>query len=95
VIECDPKPRADVAKMAVSGVPPDRVPVPRSVVPSMNDTEPVGVPVVLLMTVAVKVTGAPDIDGLGLAVRLVDVEAWFTVWVMAGDVDVEKVVLPL
>jgi len=94
VIECDPKPRADVAKMAVSGVPPDRVPVPRSVAPSMNDTEPVGVPP-LLVTVAVKVTEAPDIDGLGLAVRLVDVEAWFTVWVMAGDVDVEKVVLPL
>ena len=73
---------------------PESVPVPRSVAPSLNDTEPVGVPP-LLVTVAVKVTEAPDIDGLGLAVRLVDVEAWFTVWVMAGDVDVEKVVLPL
>jgi hypothetical protein len=41
----------------------------------LNVTVPVGVPVVLLLTVAVKVTEAPNVDGLGLAARLVDVEA--------------------
>jgi hypothetical protein len=61
--------------VAVLGVPPDKVPGPRVVAPSLNVTVPVGVPVVLLLTVAVKVTEAPNVDGLGLAARLVDVEA--------------------
>src|SRR5438876_649788 len=43
-----------------------RVPVPRVVGPSLNVTVPVGVPapLVFAFTVAVKVTGCPDTDGL-------------------------------
>ena len=43
-----------------------RVPVPRVLGPSLKVTVPVGVPapLVLAFTVAVKVTGCPDTDGL-------------------------------
>jgi hypothetical protein len=72
-------------------VPPDRLPVPRTVTPSLNVTVPVAVEA---LTVAVKVTEAPKADGLRLDVMTVVVAAGFTVWVMAGDVDGPKFALP-
>jgi hypothetical protein len=58
----------------------------------MNVTVPVApVPV----TVAVNVTELPYVDGLGDDPTLVVVEALFTVWVMADDVDPAKFASPL
>jgi hypothetical protein len=47
------------------------IPVPRVVVPSVNVTVPVGVPPVPV-TVAVKVTCWPSVDGFGEEMRLVE-----------------------
>ena len=44
-------------------------------VPSWKLTKPVGVPPVLAVTTAVKVTGVPTVAGFGDEVRLVVVEA--------------------
>jgi hypothetical protein len=77
-----------VLNVAVS---PDNVPVPRTVAPSLNVTIPVAV---ATLTVAVKVTEAPKVDGLRLEVTNVCVEARPTVWVMAADVDAPKFTLP-
>lgn len=75
-------------------VPPDKVPVPRVVAPSLNVTVPVGVPPVLV-TVAVKVTKPPYVDGLGLSPRIVDVGIRFTTWLTADNVvDVAKFASP-
>ncbi len=65
--------------------PPDKEPVPSVAVPSMNVTVPVAADGV---TVAVKVTELPYVDGLRDDATLVDDDSLFTVWVMAGDVDV-------
>ncbi len=73
-------------KVAVFGVPPDRVPEPRVVAPSMNVTVPVGMPP-LLVTVAVKVTEALYADDADDCVRLVDELPPTTVCVNAGEVD--------
>ena len=51
--------------------PPDKVPEPICVVLSRKFTVPVGVPP-LLVTVAVKVTGLPYVDGLREDVMIVD-----------------------
>ena len=72
-------------------MPPDRLPVPRTVAPSLNVTVPVAVDGV---TVAVKITEAPKVDGLRLDVTTVVVAARFTVWVMGADVDAAKFALP-
>jgi hypothetical protein len=72
--------RLDVEKVAE---PYNRLLVPRTVAPSLNVTVPVSVEV----TVAVKVTGALNSDGLGLDATNVVVAARFTVWVMPGEVD--------
>jgi hypothetical protein len=62
-------------------VPPDKLTVPRDVAPSMNVTEPGAAAGV---TVAVKVTELPYVDGFGDDPTLVDVDALFTVmgWVL-------------
>jgi hypothetical protein len=72
-------------------MPPDRLPVPRTVAPSLNVTVPVAVGA---LTVAVKITEAPKVDGLELDVTTVVVAAGFTVWVMGADVDATKFALP-
>jgi hypothetical protein len=64
--------------------PPDKMPVPRTVAPSLNVTVPVAAAGV---TVAVKVTELPKVDVGLLDVTTVVVAAGFTVWVMPGDVD--------
>src|SRR5438876_1134623 len=60
------EPTASVLVTNVAWPEPFRVPVPRVLEPSLKVTVPVGVPapVLLAVTVAVKVTGCPDPDGL-------------------------------
>ncbi len=70
--------------MARVAVPLDRVPVPRVVVPSMNATVPVAADG---LTVAVKVTEFPYVDGLRDDATLIDDDELFTVCVRADDVD--------
>ncbi len=72
-------------------VPPDKVPVPRVEVPSMNVTVPVAVDGV---TVAVKVAELPYVDGLVNDVTPVVVDALSTVCEMADEVDPVKFVSP-
>src|SRR5207247_3355325 len=81
VIEWEP-----TASVLVTNVPwpePSRVPVPRTVEPSLKVTVPVGVPApgLFAVTVAVNVTACPDSDGLAEEVTTVAVLAFFTVWV--------------
>jgi hypothetical protein len=73
VIECDFTDRADVVKAATSGDFALRLIVPIVVVPSLNVTDPVGVPVAGAMgaTVAVKVTDSPLTDEILELVRVV------------------------
>ncbi len=59
-MECEPRDSPLVLKVAF---PPLRLLDPRTVVPSKNVTEPVGVPAVAV-TVAVNVTDCPRFDGL-------------------------------
>jgi hypothetical protein len=75
----------------IEAVPPDRLTVPRTVAPSLNVIFPVAVDGV---TVAVKVTEAPKVDGLRSDPTIAVVVALFTVWVMADDVDPVKFVSP-
>src|SRR6266571_4594494 len=60
------EPTASVLVTNVAWPEPFRVPVPRVLEPSLKVTVPVGVPapLVFAFTVAVKVTGCPDTDGL-------------------------------
>ena len=70
----------------------------RIVVPSLNVTVPVGVPVfgASTLTVAVKVTGCPYTDGFAEETTAVVVGlAAFTVCVSAEDVLVVKLASPL
>jgi len=79
VIGCEPT--ASVLVTNVAWPEAFRVPVPRVLGPSLKVTVPVGVPapLVLAFTVAVKVTGCPDTEGLaeevtpGVVVVVVDV----------------------
>ena len=56
---------------------PFRFTVPKTVVPAVNVTEPVGV-VVVELTVAVKVTLWPKSEGLRDEVMVVEVTDWLT-----------------
>jgi hypothetical protein len=78
VIECVPTESVLVLKVATPEA--LSVPVPRVVVPSRNETVPVGVPVpgATAATVAVNITDAPIVLGLRLEVRWVVVLASFT-----------------
>jgi len=85
VILCDPVASDDVLNVAVL---PLNVPDPMFVVPSKNVTVPVGVPEAVV-TVAVKVTLWPAVDGLFddvIVVVVVAGGAAFTTCVNAGDV---------
>jgi hypothetical protein len=62
--------------------------------PSLKVTVPVGVPGKLLVTVAVKVTLCPKTDGFTDEVTVVDVLSRVTVWVMAGEVVLLKLLSP-
>src|SRR2546425_13215206 len=77
---CAPLVSADVTYVATPAV---RAPVPSVVVPSLKVTVPVGVP--LPVTVAVKVTDWPSVDGFALEVTAVVVTR-FTVCVSGADV---------
>jgi len=60
VMSCEPAVSVDVVNVAVFGEPPLSEPVPRVVVPSMNVTVPVAF---MVLSVAVKVTESPTLDG--------------------------------
>jgi hypothetical protein len=72
VIECDPALRAAVVIVALPAL---SVPLPIEVAPSKNETPPDGVPGELLLTVAVKVTDWPVVEGLADDVTTVLVAA--------------------
>src|SRR2546428_5919401 len=66
-------------------------------VPSVTVTVPVGVPLpgAVAVTVNVKLTGWPSVDGFGVCpVMAVVVAAAFTVWLLPADAPVAKFALP-
>ena len=87
-----PKANADVVNVAFPAL---SVPVPSRVVPSLNVTVPVGVPVVAGFTVAVKVTAWPNADGFTEETTEVVEAAWFTACDRAGEVLPAKLASPL
>src|SRR5437867_146205 len=91
VIEWEPT--ASVLVTNVAWPEPSRVPVPSALGPSLKVTVPVGMPApaVLAFTVAVKVTGCPDTEGLAEEVTPVVVPG--IVAVVVVDVDVVVVVV--
>ena len=72
--------------MASVAFPPLNVALPSDVVPSLKTTDPVGVPVVKDLTVAVKVTEAPCFDGFSEEVTELDVPALLIVCVSTAEV---------
>jgi hypothetical protein len=90
----DPTLNVDVVSDAT---PAESVPEPSKVAPSKKLMVPVGVPAPgeTAVTVAVRVLACPKTDGSGLEVKVAVVEAWFTVWVSTGDVELVKLVSPL
>ena len=93
VIECGPIASAAVANVATPA--PFSVPVPSTLAPSMNVTDPVGTPLPgFCVTVAVKVTLVPTFKLVALAIRAVAVCARLTVTVTAADVLPELFVSP-
>ncbi len=68
--------------------------VPRVTVPFLKVTVPLGEPPKAGVTVAVKVTDLPTFDGLAEEVTLVVVAAALTESVTAGEVLVNRSVLP-
>ena len=72
------------------------VPVPRVLWPSSKVTVPLGVTPTgpFAVTVAVKVTGCPDTEGLAEELSNVVVPAFFTVWVSGLEVLPLKVASP-
>lgn len=86
--------RAAVANVAWGGFEPFKVPVPSTVVLSMKVTVPLGIPPAEGVTVAVKVTDWPNVEGFREELTAVVVAALFTVCVNAGDVLPAKFVSP-
>src|SRR6266568_1174167 len=82
-MECAPTAREAVVSVAMPEE--SSVPVPRLVAPSRNVTVPVGMPTGEL-TVAVKVTGWPKVDGFAEDTRTVVVAGLITVNVAALEV---------
>ena len=76
-----PVARADVVRLAVLPV---NVTAPSEVVPDLNVTVPVGLP--LVVTVAVNVTASPKLEGFTLEANAVLLVSLLTVCVNAGDV---------
>jgi len=92
-MECAPTVSVEVVKVATAVL--LSVPVPRVVAPSRKVTVPVGMPDVMEVIVAVKVTAAPlDAEGAELSKTAV-VAARATVSVTAGEVLAVKLESPL
>jgi hypothetical protein len=85
------------AAVLIDAVPPETGAVPSDVAPLKNSTVPPGLPEPggLTLTVAVIATLSPTTDGFGDVLRAVDVAAWLTECVCAGDVLVVYVRSPL
>src|SRR5437867_1147228 len=85
---------AHVATPAASACAPQPV---IELAPSLKFTVPLGVPApgTVAFTVAVNVTDWPNTDGFADELRLVDVDAWLTVWVSVPLVLVVKLVSAL
>ena len=83
----------DKVEVVKTAFPPLRLCVDTTVELSLNVTVPVGVPP-LDVTVAVKLTDWPNVDGFTEETRAVEVEACFTVCVRAGEVLPEKLPPP-
>ena len=73
---------------------PFNAPVPSFVAPLLNVTVPVGVPLAAV-TVAVKVTDCPRVEGFADEDRVVVLVILFTFWLRVGDVLVAKFESPL
>ena len=83
-------------EVASVALPELKLAVPSVAAPSRNVTVPVGVPVAgaTALTVAVKVTNWPKRDGFNDEVTVVELKALATVWVMAEEVLLLKLVSP-
>ena len=68
--------------------------MPIIVVPFLNVTVPLGVPLYCGTTLAVKVTGSPPAGGFRDETSMVVVVAWSTTWCSAGEVLAAKLVSP-
>src|SRR5579863_494583 len=80
---CLPAVRAEVDRLAmlpVSGT------LPRTVVPDLNVTVPVGLPLVVTVTAAVNVTSCPTVEGFRLDASVVLLGYLLTTCFSAGDV---------
>ena len=84
VIECDPDVSFETTSVDLPE--PEQVPVPRTFVPSLNVTDPFGVPPYRAVTVAVSVTDCPYTEGFGEEISAVVVGALFTTCVTAREV---------
>lgn len=91
MIELEPDGRADVAKVAI---PPLRAAVPSVVEPFLNVIVPVGVPLAAV-TVAVKVTDCPTVEGFVEEAKVVVLAILFTFWLRFGEVLAAKFESPL
>ena len=94
-MEWDPTDNAEVVNVAWPEA--SSVPVARTEPPSSKRTVPVGVPEPepAALTVAVKVTGWPETEGLEEELTVVVLLSWLTTWVNVEDVLVVKSVSPL
>ena len=83
-------------EVASVALPPLKLAVPSVVAPSRKVTVPVGVPDpgAAALTVAVNVTLCPMTVGFCDELTFVEVEAVFTVWLMAADVLALKLLSP-
>jgi hypothetical protein len=92
VMECEPAPRVETESWPELFV---RLTVPRSVVPSKNETLPLAVPPKAGCTEVVKVTTCPAVAGFALEEMLVVVAAGFTTSDTALDVLPARFAFPL
>jgi len=94
VIECVPTERLLIGNVATPL--PFMADVPMVVAPSLNVTDPVGVPApVTTVTVAVKVVDCPYVEGFTEEVRAVAVVAWLMTCESGVELEREKFVSPL
>jgi hypothetical protein len=85
---------AESVAVDIDAVPDAKLAVPRVVAESRNVTVPVGVPVNCGVTVAVKVIVWPKIDGFKELATALELVALFTVWVIAADTPLLKLLSP-
>ncbi len=83
--------------MDSEALPLTRVAVPSTVAPSRNVMVPVGTPTAgaTALTVALRVTVCPSVEGLGVEVRVVLVLPGLTVWITITEVLARKFPPPL